>query len=52
MVTMQSQLLLKKGDFVYLDSPYIPDDKTQCTINYNKGTGWSYDDFMRYFDDP
>lgn len=40
----------KKRDFVYLDSPYIPDDKTQCTINYNAGSGWSYDDFMRYFD--
>ena len=39
----------KKGDFVYLDSPYIPDDKTQCTILYNQGKGWSYDDFMRYF---
>ena len=40
----------KKGDFVYSDSPYCPDDKTQCTINYNAGKGWSYDDYMRYFD--
>ena len=40
----------KKGDFVYLDSPYIPDDKTKWNAQYNIGGGWSYDDFMRYFD--
>jgi len=39
----------KKGDFVYSDSPYCPYDKTQCTIEYNKGHAWSYDDHMKYF---
>lgn len=34
----------KKGDFIYLDPPYVPDDIKKCTIKYNKD-GWVLEDF-------
>ena len=34
----------KKGDFVYMDPPYVPDDIKQCNIKYIKD-GWNITDF-------
>lgn len=35
---------VKKGDFIYLDPPYVPDDIKQCNIKYSKNA-WNSDDF-------
>ncbi|MAZ56133.1 MAG: hypothetical protein CMP54_04000 [Flavobacteriales bacterium] len=35
----------QKGDFIYMDPPYVPDDITQCTIKYNK-KGWTIEDYI------
>lgn len=35
---------VKKGDFIYLDPPYVPSDIKQCNIKYIK-EGWSLEDF-------
>ena len=35
----------KKGDFIYMDPPYVPDDYKQCNIKYIKD-GWSEKDFL------
>ena len=38
----------KRGDFVYLDPPYVPDDITKCNIKY--GTkGWTEEKFIELF---
>jgi len=34
----------KKGDFIYMDPPYVPCEKKQCTIKYIKN-GWNQKDF-------
>lgn len=36
----------KKGDFIYMDPPYVPDDIKQCNIKYIKD-GWNIDDFNK-----
>jgi DNA adenine methylase len=35
----------KKGDFVYLDPPYVPDDFTKYNMNYSNKE-WDEDDFL------
>ena len=35
---------VKKGDFIYLDPPYVPDDIKACNIKYIKN-GWDIQDF-------
>ena len=35
---------LKKGDFIYLDPPYVPDDIKGCSIKYSSEI-WNIDDF-------
>lgn len=35
----------KKGDFVYLDPPYVPDDLSNYNMNYSN-KGWCEDDFL------
>ena len=35
---------VKKGDFIYLDPPYVPDDIKQCSIKYSDKI-WNIDDF-------
>ena len=41
----------KKGDFVYLDPPYVPDDTTKFNYNYVPGeSAWKEQDFNRLFD--
>jgi DNA adenine methylase len=35
---------VQKGDFIYLDPPYVPDDIKQCNIKYSKNP-WNIDDF-------
>lgn len=40
----------QKGDFVYLDPPYVPDDITECNIKYNDGKSWGIKDFDTFFD--
>ena len=39
----------KRGDFVYLDPPYVPDDITKCNVRYLKNQ-WTMKDFKRTFD--
>ena len=41
---------VKKGDFVYLDPPYVPDDITNHNYKYNSSKSWSLDDFNEFFD--
>jgi DNA adenine methylase len=41
---------VKKGDFVYLDPPYVPDDITNHNYKYNSSKSWSLDDFNDFFD--
>lgn len=36
----------KKGDFIYMDPPYVPCDTKQCTIKYIKD-GWDESDFFK-----
>ena len=36
----------KKGDFIYMDPPYVPDDIKQCNIKYIKD-GWDTNDFEK-----
>ena len=40
---------VKKGDFVYLDPPYVPDDITNCNIKYVRSKGWSVEEFEKLF---
>ena len=35
---------VKKGDFIYLDPPYVPDDIKGCSIKYSSEI-WNIDDF-------
>lgn len=35
---------VQKGDFIYMDPPYVPDDITKCNIKYNKNA-WNYEDY-------
>jgi len=35
----------KKGDFIYLDPPYVPDDLNNYNMNYSKRE-WDKDDFL------
>ena len=35
---------VKKGDFIYLDPPYVPDDIKGCSIKYSSKI-WNIDDF-------
>lgn len=41
---------VKKGDFVYLDPPYVPDDITKHNYKYNSSKSWSIDDFNEFFE--
>jgi len=41
---------VKKGDFVYLDPPYVPDDITNHNYKYNSSKSWSLQDFNDFFD--
>ena len=36
---------VKKGDFIYLDPPYVPDDIKGCSIKYSSEI-WNIDDFL------
>tara|TARA_B100001094_G_scaffold144997_1_gene140452 strand:+ start:1223 stop:2074 length:852 start_codon:yes stop_codon:yes gene_type:complete len=38
----------KKGDFVFMDPPYVPDDITLCNVKYLKNK-WTIKDFERTF---
>lgn len=40
---------IKKGDFVYLDPPYVPDDIKGCSIKYSSKI-WNLDDFNNLVD--
>jgi len=39
----------KKGDFVYLDPPYVPDDITNCNYKYVGKEAWKIKDFEELF---
>ena len=43
--------LTKKGDFVYLDPPYVPDDITNFNMKYNDSTCWGLKEFNEFFDE-
>ena len=36
---------VQKGDFIYMDPPYVPDDSTKCNIKYNKHE-WTEEDYI------